>query len=549
MAVDAAPTGSSGSRRRWQDWAADRSLRVKMLTPVALAVAGAGIVLTCGVVALHAANNHAHTLYRNAAVPLADLGAVRDGIGDSRFEIRDLATSANPSVRSQLLSDIHDTDQAVDSSLNAFQQHSGTTLDATRVDLLTRVRQGLTGWRQIRDSTVIPAAQRGDTAAALAAIKGALTNADDAFAAPLDTLFDKETAAAAAESARADSEVSRDERLMLIVGLFAAVVALVLGVAGARLVTGRVSRMVRVLDEVAQGDLTRSAHVTGRDEIGVMATAVDRATSSLRSALITVTGTASSLDTASRALSDVSDRIAHSAELSAAQAGTVSSAATNVTDNVSTLAAGAEQMGASIREISHNASDAARMAADAVSLAGATTETIGKLDVSSAQIGTVIKLITAIAEQTNLLALNATIEAARAGDAGKGFAVVASEVKDLAQETARATDNIAQLVQTIQADTNNAVAATTEISQTIQRISDYQTTIASAVEEQTATTTEMSRNVGEAATSSADIGRQITAVAVEADNTTAGITQAQQSAAELAALSGQLRETVDQFIL
>src|SRR5439155_8194733 len=134
---------------------------------------------------------------------------------------------------------------------------------------------------------------------------------------------------------------------------------------------------------------------------------------------------------------------------------------------------------------------------------------------ASAEIGAVIKRITAIAEQTNLLALNATIEAARAGDAGKGFAVVASEVKDLAQETAKATENISRLVEAIQRDTGAAVAATTQISEIIARVNDFQTTIASAVEEQTATTTEMSRNVAQAAAGSADISQQITAVAQE----------------------------------
>jgi methyl-accepting chemotaxis protein len=206
-------------------------------------------------------------------------------------------------------------------------------------------------------------------------------------------------------------------------------------------------------------------------------------------------------------------------------------------------------MGASIREIAGNAAEAAKVATEAVSLARDTTQTISKLDASSAQIGTVVKMITAIAEQTNLLALNATIEAARAGDAGKGFAVVASEVKDLAQETAKATENIARLVEAIQADTGAAVAATTEISVTIERVSDYQTTIASAVEEQTATTAEMGRNVSEAATSSGHISRQITSVAQEAEDTTAGIGEARQSADRLARLSTQLREAVQHFAI
>jgi methyl-accepting chemotaxis protein len=246
-------------------------------------------------------------------------------------------------------------------------------------------------------------------------------------------------------------------------------------------------------------------------------------------------------------LSVVSAGIGEAAHQSSSQAGGVSTAAELITRNVATLAAGSEEMSASIREIAHNAAEAARVSSQAVTLGLTTTQTIGKLDVSSAQIGAVIKMITTIAEQTNLLALNATIEAARAGEAGKGFAVVASEVKDLAQETAKATENISRLVATIQTDTAAAVEATTQISDIIGRISDYQTTIASAVEEQTATTTEMSRNVTQVAAGSDDISRQITTVAQNAATTSTGIGQAQHAAERLTQLSAELRRAVAHF--
>jgi len=167
--------------------------------------------------------------------------------------------------------------------------------------------------------------------------------------------------------------------------------------------------------------------------------------------------------------------------------------------------------------------------------------------VSSKQIGDVVKVITAIAEQTNLLALNATIEAARAGESGKGFAVVANEVKDLAQETARATEDIAAKVASIQGDTSAAVEAIDEIVEIIGRLNEYQTTIASAVEEQTATTSEMTRNITQAATGSERIAANIGEISDAAEATAAGVEDTLGAARDLSGMSGQLRRLVGGF--
>jgi methyl-accepting chemotaxis protein len=172
---------------------------------------------------------------------------------------------------------------------------------------------------------------------------------------------------------------------------------------------------------------------------------------------------------------------------------------------------------------------------------------VGKLGDSSAEIATVIKLINGIAEQTNLLALNATIEAARAGEAGKGFAVVASEVKELAQETARATEDISQRVEAIQADTSGAVEAISRISTVIGEINDFQATIAASVEEQTATTNEMNRNVAEAAHGTQGIAAAISGLAAGTQETNQRVADAQRAAGELARMSGELQEAVGRF--
>ena len=222
---------------------------------------------------------------------------------------------------------------------------------------------------------------------------------------------------------------------------------------------------------------------------------------------------ASTLASSSEELTAVSQQMAGNAEETATQANVVSAASEQVSKNVASVASASEQMQASIREIAKNANESARVAKNAVSVAHSTNETVKKLGESSQEIGNVIKVITSIAQQTNLLALNATIEAARAGEAGKGFAVVANEVKELAKQTAKATEEIGQKIDAIQGDTKGAVTAIEEISTIINQINDISNSIASAVEEQTATTNEIGRSVTEAATGVGDIAKNIGGVA------------------------------------
>jgi methyl-accepting chemotaxis protein len=201
----------------------------------------------------------------------------------------------------------------------------------------------------------------------------------------------------------------------------------------------------------------------------------------------------------------------------------------------------------SIDEIAHSAQDAAAVARQSVGMAEKTSNTMDELGRSSSQIGQVIKVITTIAEQTNLLALNATIEAARAGDMGKGFAVVANEVKELARETAKATEDIGTKIEAMQTDTERAVTAIGEIASVIEKIDLLQTKIATAVEEQSVTTSEISRNIAEATTGSTEIAQNIVQVARAAQNTAEGANNTQLSAQELSRMAQGLQQLVDEY--
>jgi len=274
---------------------------------------------------------------------------------------------------------------------------------------------------------------------------------------------------------------------------------------------------------------------------------VNRTLDAIAAPLRATAESATALASSSEELTAASQLMGESADETAVQAEMLSAATDQISKNVASVASASEEMQASIREISKNANDSARVAKDAVVMAQSTNNTMRKLGESSREIGNVIKVITSIAQQTNLLALNATIEAARAGEAGKGFAVVANEVKELAKQTAKATEEISQKIEAIQSGTKGAFTAIEEIGTIINQINDISNSIASAVEEQTATTNEIGRSVTEAAQAIDDVAKTIGGVAVSANYTKQGVADTKAASIELSQMAVRLQESVSRL--
>jgi methyl-accepting chemotaxis protein len=351
------------------------------------------------------------------------------------------------------------------------------------------------------------------------------------------------------DSAEAGAPAAGIRDLMFTIGLAIMAGTALIGWWLARGIVRPLNRNVDLLEAVSHGDLTVEVDNHRRDEIGQMSSALDRALHSISGTLCQVEHSTADLTTSASQLSAVSRDMSSTAHHTSEQANDVAAEAERISDSSTSVAQAMDEMSSSIREISNNTATAARMTAQAVDVSTETRKRVEKLDASAVEIGDVVSLITSIAEQTDLLALNATIEAHRVGDAGKGFAVVANEVKALAAQTAGATDQIRTSIETIQNDAVHAVQAITEINDLVEKVNEIAVTTAGAIEEQSATSAEVSSQIQTVTSGTVNISQSISAVARATGDTNKGADTTLRSADQLTRLADGLSQVLAHFTL
>ncbi len=523
---------------RWRD------LRVAAKLAVGFGLVGALLVLVAGV-GLHRlaqAQDHMQYLATSGLASVDAVDKVDTAFVLARSDLADTALAPDAASTAAAAQRLQADDAAVDAAWARYLA-SGPSAPADQREAVTAA---LSDYRTAV-TALLPLAQDDELAAFVQQRTTSAAPAAERVRAAIAELDESETAAA--QAIAAEGETAYRTAVAVVVGtvLLALVLAAVTAVLTARSIARPLGRAVEVMEGLAQGRLDQRVEYVARDEVGRLAVATDTSLDALSATVGRIADNAVTLAASSEELTAVATQLSGGAEESAVQAQVVAAATEEISTSIATVAAAGEQMTSAIREIASATAQASETAAGAVASAHDASATLTRLSASSREIGDVVELITSIAEQTNLLALNATIEAARAGEMGKGFAVVAGEVKELAQQTARATEEIVAKVGATQTDADAAARAVEDIAEVIVRVDALQSTIAAAVEEQSATTAEMVRNVTEVSAGAQEIALNTTGIAAAAAQTTTGAGHTATTAGEVARSAAELNSVVATF--
>ncbi|WP_024286269.1 methyl-accepting chemotaxis protein [Cellulomonas sp. KRMCY2] len=521
---------------------ADASVRTRIVALVAAFAVVGGLLTLSTVEAMRQVAQDTAEIVRSQQEIAAPVYRIRENLAEASAIVAQIAAVRQPGLQQPWLARQGTNDGQVTTDMAMVEAAGGSDLEGW-----TAFVDAYAQWQTVRDEQLVPAAQSEDGAEYVRVLGTSAEPLALTYQRELDLVLADVTSRL--ELGKDAAAAASDQALrVVLIGMLVAVAGLVaFGLATAGSIRRSVAAVQHSLEAMAGGDLTVPARVVGRNELGQMAAALATAQEALRATLAGVVRHALAMANAAHEMSAAAQQVRDGAEESSTTTVVVAAAAQQVSSNVQSVATGAEQMGASIREISHNAHEAAMVATRAVALSERAAVSVTELGASAAEIGDVVKVITSIAAQTNLLALNATIEAARAGEAGRGFAVVAGEVKELARESGQAAEDIAKRIAANSGQAASAVAAISEVSQVITSINDYQQTIASAVEEQTATTNEMSRSIVDAASSSSEIAGNLAGIAETARSSSEISVRMGLRVEDVARMSAELEESVGRF--